>query len=143
MIKIYCDTGGYHNILKKYENVIIYNFEYENKNMKVNNKGLPSSNMTWDDFKNSPAKLNELKFDDFYSSNILNDIIKIIGIQNKIDAYHLDSAYKNNCDIFLTSDNDDIYSKKELLEPLLSIKIFLPHKNLKDLEEYLNILEKI
>lgn len=137
-IRIYCDNGGYHKILQNYKNIIVYGFEYENINRKIKNKGLPSSYMTWNDFNNSPATIGDLTFNDFYETDIFNDIIKIIGVENKIDANHLDSAYKNKCDIFLTSDYGDIYSKKDKLEPLLSMKIFMPQKNIEELTTYLN-----
>ena len=138
IIKVYCDNGGYHKILENYKNIIVYGFAYENINRKIQNKGLPSSNMTWDDFNNSPATIGDLSFGDFYETDIFSDIVKIVGVENKIDANHLDSAYKNKCDVFLTSDCGDIYSKRDKLEPLLNIKIFMPQKNVEELKLYLD-----
>ena len=136
---VYCDTGGYRKELKKYgKNISLIMFEYENPNKNTSDNCLPSSNLTYNDLKDSPAKIGDLTFDDFTSSDKQDQIEQIVGKQNKKDIFHLDSAYKSKCDIFLTSDNDDIYSNKEELEKLLNFKIFLSTKQLSLIENYIN-----
>ena len=61
---------------------------------------------------------------DFTDSDLLPNITSIIGKTNRRDILHIDSAYKTGCQIFLTSDKKDIWSKRSDLEPLLSMKIF-------------------
>ena len=41
----------------------------------------------------------------------------------QVDCQHLDSAYKAGCDLFLTSDKTDIWSKRESIEALLGLKV--------------------
>lgn len=138
---VYCDTGGYRKELKKYgKNITLVMFEYENTNKNISNDCLPASNLTYDDLENSPATVGDLTFDSFDSSDKIKQIEQIVGKENQKDVFHLDSAFKSNCDIFLTSDNDDIYSNKEDLEKLLSFKIFLSTKQLPLIEDYINKL---
>ncbi len=136
---VYCDTGGYRKELKKYgKHISLRMFEYENTNKNTSNNCLPASNLTFNDLKDSPAKVGDLTFDDFTSSDKIKQIEQIVGKENQKDIFHLDSAYKSKCDIFLTSDYDDIYSNKEELEKLLNFKIFLSSKELSLIEDYIN-----
>lgn len=141
-VKIYCDTGGYNKKLKELEikyGVKIYMFPYENINKKIHNNGLPGSGITFKDFEKSPATVGDLRFCDFKDSEVIDSIIEIVGAKNKQDIWHLDSAYKNDCHIFLTADKDDIYNHKQLLEPLLKFKIFLNNENLEEIENYIKV----
>ena len=99
-------------------------FPYENKNRHIKNPGLPSiarypdlKNLTYDTFPGT--------YDDYSESDKYQEIIKVVCLENKrVDILHLDSAYKNQCDIFLTNDKDDIWVHKIKLEALLNFRIF-------------------
>lgn len=67
---------------------------------------------------------------DSFPSNKLELIQKIVGKDKDFDIRHLDAAYKNKCECFITSDKGDLIAngKREMLEDLLSIKIFHQHE---------------
>ena len=144
MLTIYFDSGAYLKELKPYKNKVNFmSFKSENKNKNIKNKALPPSNMTWKDYKKMPPELHgehtlgNLTSKDFDSSDKIEEIIKVVGAENKNDIWHLDSAYKSKCDLFLTSDKDDIYSKKDTLEPLLGFRIFLAKKQINEIIEFI------
>lgn len=99
-------------------------FRYENKNSKIKKAAMPSqvgwgdlNSCTWDDLL--------WTWDDFSGSDKYGAILKIVGGRNnRIDALHLDSAYKSNCKIFVTSDKDDIWKHRVELLRLLGITVF-------------------
>ena len=134
-MKVYCDNGAYRKELRPLQEAgaaDLFMFKYENKNRNVPNSGLPSK-LQWRDLKNYtwdtiPAG----RWDDFSGSEKFDQIVAIVGLANhRVDILHLDSAYKSGCEVFLTNDKGDIWSKKEELEPLLGMRIF----NTEEIEE--------
>jgi len=69
----------------------------------------------------------------------LHEIYEIIGrdSRNRRDGLHLDSAYKSDVAMFLTSDKGDIWNNRQALDNLLGFKIFHPTSELDVLKEYL------
>lgn len=124
MIKIYADTGADLTFLKPYKaRLKIYQFLYdENVLSKKIHLAVPSevtwetAHITWKDFN--------FAWDECVKSEKYEKIKKIIGKNNQMDILHLDSAYKTGCNIFLTADEKDIWSKKTELEPLLGLRVF-------------------
>lgn len=64
-------------------------------------------------------------------------IQEVIGKENRRDALHLDSAYKEGVHCFLTADKKDIWTHRHSLETLLNYKIFHPPTELKDLRDFI------
>lgn len=76
-------------------------------------------------------------YGDFSGSNLLESIRAILGRDNRRDALHVDSAYKEQCDCFMTCDRG-ILSKRPELEKLLGVRFFNPNQ---DWEAFLGFLE--
>jgi hypothetical protein len=126
-MKIYCDTGGFRQELKCLQDtgvIELYTFKYENKNKHIKKSGHPS-NATYNDLKN--YSYNDLKgicWSEFSGSDKYQQIISVIGLENRVDILHVDSAYKSQCEVFLTSDKHDIWLKREELFVILGMRIF-------------------
>jgi|GEM_PF-5448683 len=56
-------------------------------------------------------------------SKIYEDIKNTIGSQNRRDVLHVDSAYKERSDVFLTEDRDILRVRNDL-EKICGFKIF-------------------
>lgn len=141
-LKVYVDNGAYVNKLKELvtnDLIELIQFKYENKNKRISHDGLPGGEATFEDLKNYTYEmLGDLTYGDFAKSDKYDDIRRIVGKQDsqRMDAMHLDSAYKSNCKVFLTTDKDDIWNKRKELECLLSIKIYLPIDEWDDFKNY-------
>jgi len=136
LLKVYCDTGGYAKelrLLVKEGLVELCQFKYENRS-KIQSGAVPSdlrysnrAQYTYDDLR-ADRFLSNVTGDDVRSAlraSKFQEISAIVGPQKRVDAQHLDSAYMSNCRVFLTSDFDDIASKRGELGPLLWLNIFL------------------
>lgn len=126
-MKIYCDNGACPDELKRLQKdgvVKLYMFKYENKNRHIKNSGKPSS-ATWADMKNYTWNDAPGAWKDYKRSDKYNEIVAIVGLENKrVDILHLDSAYKSECDVFITNDKDDIWKYREKLQELLGLRVF-------------------
>lgn len=127
MLNVYCDTGAYRSDLSELErngSIRVYQFKYENKNRKIRHRAL-SSRPTWSETKYTWNELEGLTWNDMgKQSDHWPAIQSLIGKGNRVDAKHLDSAYMEGCQVFLTSDKGDICTHKRTLEQLLGIKVF-------------------
>lgn len=92
-------------------------------------------NMPWKDIHFSWA--------DHNASEKFSEIYSIIGNnpQERRDGLHLDSAYKNKVDIFLTADKDNIWKYRHILEPLLGFRIYNPDLEVKLIKEYIKTFQ--
>ena len=124
MIKVHCDTGGYRPELKRMQQqaiITLVQFHYENRNKNAK-KSAPPSKPTWDEMNYSWDELHNTTWNDLgKTSDQHSQIITIIGINNKRDIKHLDSAYMAGCKAFISSDKDDICSKRKQIYQLLGI----------------------
>jgi hypothetical protein len=113
------------DVLEAAGRIAVYQFMYENWNGKITNKAKPSQ-PSWKQLKYKTWKnLDGLTWDDLKQVSALwPRIEEMLGPNCKVDAKHLDSAYLSKCDVFLTSDKDDIASRAADLEALLGFKVF-------------------
>lgn len=97
------------------------------------------SKSQWKDCHATWMEFLEITWADFEGSSLHPEIEAIIGMgpENRRDVLHFDSAHKTACKIFLTSDKRNIWSKKNALESLTSIKIYHTPSELKELSEHL------
>ncbi|MFA6519642.1 MAG: hypothetical protein WCT41_02355 [Candidatus Paceibacterota bacterium] len=129
-VKIYCDNNvlpTWLRLLEKSDSIKIIQFPYENVNKKIKNKGVPTD-ATWNQMKLTWNQANFI-WNDQEPSDKYNSIISILqqSSQNtKVDAQHLDSAYKSNCSVFITNDKTDILSRRLELKNLLGIDVCAP-----------------
>lgn len=135
MLRVYCDTGAFTDILASLEQqgkLTIYQFKYENQNRKLRRSGIPSDlqyedlkNYTYDDFANIET-LKELTYDQLGGVNSkIGEVLSIVGRYNRRDAQHIDSAQMTGCTVFLTSDKADIWSKRDRLHKIFGLRVFL------------------
>lgn len=141
-IKIYCDSGADISKIKALSYCEFYQFPYDSPHRPKKPLLLARpSEAFWEDLHASWEEL-DMPWDDFTGSPLYSEIQAIIGIKNRRDVLHFDSAYKTGCVIFLTSDKGDIWSKKTLLESATNIKTFCTPLEIKDILESLKQLNK-
>jgi hypothetical protein len=127
MVSVYVDTGGWSKALRALENAGViktHYYPFEQMNRKVGSV-VPGSGATWSQcgdltWANDPGTLD----DDELSS--LFGALKAITGSKHVDAQHLDSAYKASCTVFITSDKDDIWSKRQAILDLTGMHVVLP-----------------
>ena len=128
MIRIYCDTGAYLKALAGLESeghISLHQFKYENRSKRIRGTALPSE-LNYDELKNyTYDELGSLTYSELGGVNSkLDEIIAIVGVHNRADARHLDSAQMSGCSVFLTSDKKDIWSKRNSLKAVTGLTIF-------------------
>ncbi|HEX4003408.1 MAG TPA: hypothetical protein VHX36_12230 [Candidatus Acidoferrales bacterium] len=82
---------------------------------------------------NLPAKDLPGSLSDYKGSKHFEEIVAIVGCEHRRDALHIDSAFKSQCAVFITTDSD-ILKHRERLSGLLGISFFNPRIELSDLE---------
>lgn len=98
----------------------------EGKTKRVQEFGLPAGEITWNDLNHVTwDDLDFCTWDDFNPTDKYEQILSIVGKQNREDCIHFDIAVKNNCCFYLTSDKDFL-QKKEHLHALTQIQIYDP-----------------
>ena len=123
-MKVYCEAGAMSDGLKRLRadhQIVIVLFPYEIRSRRADVEALPSD-ATWDDFADTTWDQIKSAWDDFAESDKLDRIISIIGSVNRIDALHVDSAYRWECQCFFTRDQRDILSKRVELQNVLGIR---------------------
>ncbi len=75
-----------------------------------------------------------IRISDTDESEIFESIARIIGRNHFNDIRHIDTAYKENCKIFISPDKGDIISKAAELEKLTGIKFFY-HKDIEGIKK--------
>jgi len=124
VLKVYCELGAYRRVLRDMERdrqIQLVNFRYEGQTKKIKTQATPSV-VTWD---STYVTVDDIlrHADIMVASEKFPQILAIIG-RNEFDARHLDSAYKSQCDCFLTPDKKDIADNSGALEALLGLEIF-------------------
>ena len=72
---------------------------------------------------------------DYSGLSKLEAVVQITGVENRRDALHIDTAFKNGCAAFVTCDREHILSQSIELEQLLGIRFFHPDQH-SDLEQF-------
>jgi hypothetical protein len=140
MLKVYCDTGAYRNELTDLERngiICVYQFKYENRSRRIKHRSVPSQ-PSWKETNYTWAELGDLSWAEMgQQSDQWKAIQALLGKGNNVDAKHLDSAYMEDCHVFLTSDKDDIVARRREIEQLLGIRVF---HYLEDWDAFLSLL---
>lgn len=132
MLRVYCDTGGFRRELAELQRqglVALYQFKYENRNRHIRYAAVPSAptwkqmNYTWDEMRTTPG-FESVTFDNLgEKSPKYDELLNLVGPDNKVDAQHLDSAYASGCNVFLTSDKDDLCARREEICALTGLSV--------------------
>jgi hypothetical protein len=133
MLRVYCDTGGYRSELAALENrgvIQVCQFKYENRNRRIRRGATPSKpswtqlKYQWTELRRATPGFEELSWNSLGKhSERFSEILAIIGAHNRADAQHIDSAYASGCSVFLTSDKDDILSKRSALRSVTGMMV--------------------
>ena len=142
-IKIYCEAGAMTKQvknLKRLDNVELIGFPFESINRKVKTANKPSELTA--DITFITCDNDEILISDTVKSERFEKISVIIGKNNFNDVRHIDTAYKENCKIFISPDKGDIISKARELQQLTGIAFF-HFQNIQEIEteiQKLNLL---
>lgn len=138
ILKVYCDSGADISGLKDLtEHLDHYQFPYDSghRPKKRPKLAVPSAaqwqdcHITWGEAEFAPEEAAK--------SDVYSEIAQIIGPSNRRDILHIDSACKAQCQMLITADKRDIWSKRYLLEPLCNMKIFHLPSEILLLREYI------
>jgi hypothetical protein len=138
-IKIYCEDGAMTKkvrSLRQRDNIKLISFPFENFNKRTIDSKFPS-NLTCDTTRITADS--DILISDTLPSEIFNSIKKIVGANHFNDIRHIDTAYKENCKIFISPDKDDIINNGEELESITGIKFFFK-EDFDLIENYINEL---
>ena len=129
MLKIYCEHGALTKGLKAMRNqglIELVHFPYDPDSTVPHSViGVPSAAMIGDlnlTFDELPGV-----FADYTGSQHYSRIAEIVGIQNRRDILHLDSAVKSGCIAICTNDRD-ILDHRDALEAALPLRVFHPSR---------------
>lgn len=136
---VYCEHGGLRRELRKLRadgRIELVIFPYEQRYRGTTRIAVPSHALV-DDL--CQVMVDELEFpiDTFSPSDKFPAIQAIVGVENRVDVLHIDSAYKTGCAVFFTRDHGDILAKRDELEGLLGIRFFHPDR---DWQAFLSLL---
>ena len=123
MIKIYCEDGSLTRDVRKLKSdkVELITFPFENRNKRTRQSKKPSELLISNMFIRASS---DIRIGDTDRSELFNQIESIVGKKNYNDIRHIDTAYKEQCHIFISPDKKDIVSKGEDLHKLTGIKFF-------------------
>ena len=130
-LKVYCEHGALTPKLKALQRerrIELIHFPYDSEaTTKHISPTAVVSDAEWGDLnvKGWSDLAHVPNWDDFKGSEHLPEINRIVGLSNRRDALHVDSAYKSGCNAFITTDGD-ILSHRERLQALLGIRFFHP-----------------
>jgi hypothetical protein len=129
MTKIYCEHGAVPkgiNKLGRDRHIEIVHFPYDPNSHIPKIAGIATPSSAKIRNLNLPIKELPGSLADYSGSTHFDEIISIVGSDNREDAPHIDSAFKHGCSIFLTKDKRDILAHRKELRRLLGIKFFHP-----------------
>ena len=125
MIKIYVDTGGNTKDLRPLlaaGKVFLVGADIDN-HPYTQKRGIQvkSTLETWDKDQEAWDDDHETWDDEDNASEVYPALVRLIGRNN--DSRHLDTAYRNGCHVFLTSDKGDISNRREAIAQLTGIRV--------------------
>jgi hypothetical protein len=138
--KIYCESGALTQEIKKLGqggSVALVHFPYDpsSHTRKLTGIATPSGAKIQD--LNLPISDLPGLIADYSGSPHFAEILSILGNQNRQDALHVDSAFKEGCLAFVTPDKGHILKSKTELERALRIRFFHPDE-WSDLERFIS-----
>lgn len=125
MLKIYVDTGGNTKELRPLHDagkILLVGADIDS-HPYTPKRGIEvkSTLETWEKDKGTWDEDDETWGDEDNASEIYPALVQLVG-RNK-DSRHLDTAYRNGCHVFLTSDKGDISDRREAIAQLTGIRV--------------------
>jgi len=141
-LKIYCEHGALTpklRALQRSGRIELVYFPYDpGATTKKISPTATVSEAEWQDLnvKDWNGLAHVRNWDDFKGSEMLPEILKIIGPSNRRDALHVDSAHKSECRAFVTTDSDILIHRKRL-ESLLGVRFFHSERDAEALSKFI------
>ena len=123
-LNAYIDTGGWLPIVGEMERnglLRTHYYPFEQRNKRVRHF-VAGSSSTFDQGHHISFDEEVGSFDDELPSDKFKGILLLTG-GHRVDAQHLDSAFKAKCRLFLTADKTDIWSKRYEIWKLLMLRV--------------------
>lgn len=138
-IQVYCEHNSTTSWVKELQTrgiiqLEIFAYDQKNKNIKTI---APPSAANWEDIPYNWEDRNN-GFEDYTGTEMLSQIMQLMGEKNRRDCLHVDSAFKSGADCLLTKDSD-ILGHSEELEKLLGLKFFHAVSDGKKFKEHFQI----
>jgi len=135
-MKVYCEHGALTFAIRKLARIarielVHFPYDPDSHTRRIPGIAEPSTAQIRDlnlPIRNLPAAIENYK-----GSKRFDEILSILGRENRRDALHVDSAFKSGCLVFITQDSD-ILKHKAQLQDLLGIRFFHPDVDFRDLE---------
>ncbi len=127
-MKVYVEHGALRDELYQLERqgqIQLVTFPYEATSRKIHGRADPSEAQIRD---LGHITIDEMDFsiDAISKSSAYDKILSIVGSRNRIDALHIDSAYKSRCRAFFSRDSKHIIRNREALHDATGIRFFHP-----------------
>lgn len=136
MLLAYIDTGGLHPRVRELERLGLLrtcHFPFENKNPRISHL-VPGSGATWAQSSHISWASDPGTSADDVPSALFDRMLRLVNGQ-RVDAQHLDSAYKAGCTVFVTSDKGDIWLRREALYMVTGLNILHTPSQLDELAQ--------
>ena len=139
-MKVYCEHGALTSELKQLQAqglIELVHFPYdENSGSRHLSKNVVPSQLQWRD---ANLKWSELRgtWNDLSGSSLYEQILEMVGPNNRRDALHVDTAYKNGCAALVTKDRD-ILNRRAELESLTGLRIFHALRDCDELRAFIS-----
>lgn len=120
--------------LKKDPSIELISFPFENINKRTTDSIKPSE-LTMD--STFVTMDSDIRISDTVGSEIFDDLKNIIGKENFNDIRHVDTAYKEKCQLFISPDKKDIVNKDVELFALTGMQFFYC-EDISEIKKYIN-----
>jgi len=80
-------------------------------------------NYTWEEMR-ADQVLSSLTNNDLAgTSSRFESLVALLGRKCEVDAKHIDSAVMSGCEVFLTTDKDDIWSRRDEIARITGLRV--------------------
>ena len=124
--------------LNKDSDIELISFPFENINKRTTNSKRPPE-LTCD--SNFVTADSDIRIFDTVASEIFANIEKVFGKGNYNDIRHIDTAYKEKCQIFVSPDKKDIINNGRELFELTGIKFYYC-EDIQGIKKYIKQIEQ-
>lgn len=140
--KVYCENNAITNDLKDLQRsgaieLIHYPYDHPSSRTRHISRSAVPSEKRWCDANTTWEEAGDLKWNDLAGSEKYNEILTLIGKNNRCDALHVDSAFKSKCVCLVTRDKD-ILAHRDRLAEMLGIRFFDPGRDREPMLTFLN-----
>jgi hypothetical protein len=140
--KVYCENNAITDELKNLQRsgvIELIHYPYDDPSSRtrhISRSAVPSAKR-WCDANMKWNEAVDVKWSDSKGSEKYEEILSLIGKNNRRDALHVDSAFKSKCACLVTCDKD-ILAHRDRLAEMLGIRFFDPARDRGPMLVFLN-----